>query len=83
SWWYYKGLGYGVKQWIARPDIFPSELEGLNEELNNFPLVAHNRYWSSDTIYLNKYNFVIDYFNLKSLPLSNDSFWIDLFNNST
>ncbi|CAF2054431.1 unnamed protein product [Rotaria magnacalcarata] len=83
SWWYYKGLGYGVKQWIARPDIFPSELEGLNEKLNNFPLVAHNPYWSSDTIYLNKYNFVIDYFNLKSLPLSNDSFWIDLFNNST
>jgi hypothetical protein len=27
SWWYYKGLGDGVKQWISRPDIFTDGLE--------------------------------------------------------
>ncbi|CAF0787041.1 unnamed protein product [Rotaria sordida] len=83
SWWYYKSLGGGVKEWVARLDIFPDGLKGLNEKLNNFPLSLHNRYWSSDTIYSNKYNFIIDNPNLKSLPLGNDSFWIDLFNKST
>ena len=83
SWWYYKGLGDGVKQWISRPEIFPDGLEGLNKRLNHFPLVAHNRYWSSDTIYQNKYHFLIDESNLKSLPVGNDSFWIDLFNSSS
>ncbi|CAF0870990.1 unnamed protein product [Rotaria sp. Silwood1] len=83
SWWYYKGLGNGVKEWIARQDIFPDGLKGLNKKLKNFPLLLHNRYWSSDTIYSNKYNFVIDNLNLKSLPLGNDSFWIDLFNKSS
>ncbi|CAF3069093.1 unnamed protein product [Rotaria sp. Silwood2] len=83
SWWYYKGLGDGVKQWIARPNIFPDGLKGLNDKLKNFPLSLHNRYWSSDTIYSNKYNFIIDKLNLKSLPLGNDSFWIDLFNKTS
>jgi hypothetical protein len=83
SWWYYKGIGNGVKQWISRPDIFPNGLEGLSQKLNSFPLIGHNRYWSSDTIYSNKYHFIIDKSNLKSLPLGNDLFWIDLFNSSS
>ncbi|CAF4489606.1 unnamed protein product, partial [Rotaria sp. Silwood2] len=78
-----KGLGDGVKQWIASPNIFPDGLKGLNDKIKNFPLSLHNRYWSSDTIYLNKYNFIIDKLNLKSLPLGNDSFWIDLFNKTS
>jgi hypothetical protein len=83
SWWYYKGLGDGVKQWTSRPEIFPDDLKGLSEKLNRFSLVGHNRYWSSDNIYLNNYNFLIDNINFKSLPLGNDSFWIDLFNKSS
>ncbi|CAF1685380.1 unnamed protein product, partial [Adineta ricciae] len=83
SWWYYKGLANGVYQWISRSEIFPDGLEGLNEKLNNFPLAGHNRYWSLDTIYSRNYSFVFDESNLKSLPLSNDSFWIDLFNSSS
>ena len=23
SWWYYKGIGEGVKTWVSRPDVFP------------------------------------------------------------
>jgi hypothetical protein len=29
SWWYYKGIGGGVKNWTARPDIFPDGIESL------------------------------------------------------
>ncbi|CAF1064276.1 unnamed protein product [Adineta steineri] len=83
SWWYYKSLADGVSEWTARPDIFPDGLEGLNKKLTNLPLAAHNRYWSSDTIYTKNYSFIIDNLNLKSLPLGNDSFWIDLFNYSS
>jgi hypothetical protein len=83
SWWYYKGLADGIKQWTARPEIFPDGLNGLNKQIKNLPLAAHNRYWSSDTIYAKNYNFIIDNVNLKSLPLGNDSFWIYLFNDSS
>ena len=83
SWWYYRGLGDGVKQWIARTDIFPDGLSGLSKQINHLPLAAHNRYWSLDTIYADKYHFIIDKSNMKSLPLGNDSFWIDLFNQSS
>ena len=83
SWWYYKGLADGVKEWISRPEIFPDGLDGLSERLNHFPLAGHNRYWSSDTIYANKYHFIIDHSNFKSLPLGDDSFWIDLFLNAS
>lgn len=24
SWWYYKGVEDGVKNWTSRPDIFPN-----------------------------------------------------------
>ena len=27
SWWYYKGVGSGVKTWTSRPDIFPDGFE--------------------------------------------------------
>jgi hypothetical protein len=44
SWWYYKGIKDGVSNWTARPDVFPNGLKGLDHELLNLPLVAHNRY---------------------------------------
>ncbi|UJR07070.1 hypothetical protein I4U23_011358 [Adineta vaga] len=78
SWWYYKGQGDGVSQWIARPDIFPDGLINLHRRLENLPLAAHNRYWSYDTVYKQNYSFILDKNNQTSLPSGNDSFWIDL-----
>ncbi len=79
SWWYYKGIGNGVSEWVARPDIFPDGLPALDHKLGNIPIVAHNRYWSYDTVYKQNYSFILDEPNGKALPLGNDSFWIDLF----
>jgi hypothetical protein len=79
SWWYYKGLGSGVSQWTARPEIFSDGLSGLSGRLGKIPIAAHNRYWSSDAKYIDQYHFLIDHANEKSLPIGNDSFWIDLF----
>ena len=27
SWWYYKGIGDGVKNWTAMPSVFPSGMK--------------------------------------------------------
>ncbi|CAF3718368.1 unnamed protein product [Rotaria sp. Silwood1] len=79
SWWYYKGMGNGVSQWTARPDIFPDGLQTVHRRLENISLAAHNRYWAYDTVYKQNYSFVLDESNKKALPIGNDSFWIDLF----
>jgi hypothetical protein len=42
SWWYFKGLYDGVKNWTERPDVFPSGLRQLRERIG-MPIVAHNR----------------------------------------
>ena len=82
SWWYYKGIKDGVSNWTARPDIFPNGLEKFDHQLQNLSLVAHNRYWSYDTVYKKNYSFVLDEKQGKALPVGNDSFWIDLFTQS-
>lgn len=79
SWWYYKGIGDGVTEWVARPDIFPDGLPAFSRKVNNIPIVAHNRYWAYDTVYKMNYSFILDEKNGKALPVGNDSFWIDLF----
>ena len=79
SWWYYKGIGGGVSEWVARPDVFPDGLPALDRKLQNLPIVAHNRYWAYDTVYKQNYSFVLDEKNGKALPVGNDSFWVDLF----
>jgi len=79
SWWYYKGIGDGVTEWVARPDIFPDGLPALDRKLENLPIVAHNRYWAFDTVYKRNYSFILDEKNGKALPSGNDSFWFDLF----
>ncbi len=79
SWWYFKGIGDGVSNWTARPDIFPNGLPAFHHRLENIPIVAHNRYWSYDTVYKENYSFILDEKNGKALPVGNDSFWIDLF----
>ncbi|CAF0939280.1 unnamed protein product [Adineta steineri] len=79
SWWYFKGIGNGVSQWTARPDIFPDGLVSLHRRLENIPIAAHNRYWAYDTVYKQKYAFALDVGNGKALPIGNDSFWLHLF----
>jgi hypothetical protein len=79
SWWYYKGIGGGVSQYTAMPDVFPDGLQVLHRRLENIPLAAHNRYWAYDTVYKQNYSFALDEGSGKSLPIGNDSFWIDLF----
>ena len=78
SWFYYKGIGQGVSDWQSRPDIFPDGLPSLYRQMESIPLAAHNRFWAPDTVYSDKYAFIIDDANQLSLPVGNDSFWIDL-----
>lgn len=49
SWWYYKGVNDGVKEWLPMPSIFPDGMTAVT----NFtgPPIAHNRYWASDNVY--------------------------------
>ena len=82
SWWYYKGIGDGVSEWSARPYIFPKGIPEVHRRTKYLPMAAHNRYWSADTAYAKKYAFVIDLPGKKSLPCSNDSFWLDLLGES-
>lgn len=78
SWWYYKGEGDGVKNWTAMTDIFPRGIRYVSNS-TQWPIVAHNRYFSPDTDYAKqnggKYDFIID----KGIALPNDpAFWQDL-----
>jgi hypothetical protein len=50
SYWYYKGVGNGVKNWTAMPEVFPHGLDYLYNK-TGWPVVGHNRYWSSNTDY--------------------------------
>ena len=75
SWFYYKGADDGVKEWTARPDIFPDGLSKLRKQLN-WLTMAHNRYWSTETIYAKqnggKFEFAMD--EKAALPLE-EAFW--------
>ncbi|XP_053380271.1 uncharacterized protein LOC123527425 [Mercenaria mercenaria] len=79
SWWYYKGIGGGVKTWVARPDVFPDGFENVTKMIK-YPAAAHNRYWASDTTYAKqnggKYDFIVEKY--KAVPISKQ-FWMDLF----
>ncbi|UJR16105.1 hypothetical protein I4U23_003017 [Adineta vaga] len=83
SWFYYKGLNGGVSQWQARPDIFPDGLPFVYRQVENTPLAAHNRYWAIDTVYSEKYAFLFDNISQMSLPIGNDTFWIDLLSEAS
>ena len=81
SWWYYKGIGDGVKNWTAMPDVFPNGIREVSA-LTDWPVVAHNRWFSPDTDYAKQnggdFNFVID--NDHGLALPDDpTFWRYLF----
>ena len=50
---YFKGNGGGVANWTVRPDIFPPGGDGALASFTKagWPVIGHNRYWSSDTPY--------------------------------
>ena len=81
SWWYYKALhgGGAVKNWTARPDIFPNGISNIRRQ-TEWDIVAHNRYWSNETDYAiengGKYKFVVE--GDIALPVE-EEFWNTLF----
>ena len=58
----------------------------MNWYCARLPVVAHNRYWATDTVYSNsnggEYNFIIEEDTKRALPLDGD-FWQHLFGTST
>ncbi|XP_071096504.1 uncharacterized protein [Haliotis cracherodii] len=82
SYWYYKGIGKGVKTWEPMPDIFPNGLQFLYN-MTGWPAGAHNRFWASDTTYAKQnggqFDFIVEI--LKAVPMSED-FWDYLFSNA-
>lgn len=83
SWFYFKGQLGGVKNWTARPDVFPSGLQALHANLT-YPFLAHNRWWAPETDYAEQnggaYKFVFG--NNFGLPVE-QRFWDDLMRNSS
>lgn len=82
SWWYYKGIGNGVKNWTVMPSIFPNGIEYVYEQ-TQWPIVGHNRYWASDTTYATQnggtWNFIIE--GVLALPTQRE-FWDYLMQSS-
>lgn len=85
SWWYFKGPDGGVTNWTATSDAFPEGLPKFHKR-TGLPVVAHNRYWSSETTYAaangGSYDFLIEAQNKKALPLE-QRFWEDLLRNAS
>lgn len=77
DWWYpIIGPGYGATiTWTADPKVFPHGLQYIYN-ITQWPVVGHNRYWSSITPYAKqnggKFNFIID--GKLSLP-DDQTFW--------
>ncbi|KAH8067431.1 hypothetical protein JL721_7542 [Aureococcus anophagefferens] len=64
SWWYYQATDTGgVTNWTARPDVFPSGMRHVRDA-TGWPIVAHNRYWSGETVYAKQnggdFDFIIE-----------------------
>ena len=83
SWWYPKDKKGGVTSWTATNTTFPRGLESFNEKVQ-LPIVAHNRYWSSENVYAKQnggqYDFIVE--TERAIPIE-QSFWNDLIENST
>ncbi|KAK7077169.1 hypothetical protein SK128_018599 [Halocaridina rubra] len=81
SWWYYKGIKNGVKNWTEIPSVMPGGIANLHQT-TGWPIVAHNRWFASDTDYAKqnggKFPFTVDNSTSKALPLDK-SFWDALF----
>ncbi|CAF1248998.1 unnamed protein product [Rotaria sordida] len=74
SYWYYKqnnntGEHGGIKLYEPRSDIFPNGIEILQREILQTPLIVHHKYYSTDNLYQNKYQFLNGSDGHVSLPL--------------
>jgi hypothetical protein len=79
-----KGVGDGVKEWVATPEAFPHGLAAFTN-YTHWPVVGHNRFWSSDTVYARqnggKFDFIVEADKQKAIPTTVD-FWDYLFRSS-
>src|SRR5690348_1673836 len=71
SWWYFKGNNSvvesgGIKLWQPRPDVFPSGMEYIQQQLGT-PLVTHSKYYSQDNEYQQNFDFMVE--SQAALPL--------------
>lgn len=71
SWWYIKGKGGGTKIWNPAPNTFPNGLSSFKNK-TGWRITAHNRMWSSDTVYRKNFTWIDD--GNVALPVSQD-FW--------
>ena len=84
SWWYYQAADTGgVTNWTARPDVFPSGMRHVRDA-TGWPIVAHNRYWSGETVYAKQnggdYEFILE----EDLAIPTEQrFWDDLLRNAS
>lgn len=83
SWWYFKGDHDGVKNWTAMPSIFPNGIEYVAQK-TGWPIVAHNRFFSTDTDYAKQnggsFDFIVDQGDI-ALP-DDPTFWQYLLSTS-
>ncbi|XP_025087035.1 uncharacterized protein LOC112559815 isoform X2 [Pomacea canaliculata] len=79
SWFYPKGPQGGVLTWTPMPDIAPDGFQYIFNK-TEWPVAAHNRYWSSKTPYAKQnggnFNFIVE--KEKAIP-QDLSFWMYLF----
>jgi len=84
SWWYFKGVDDGVKNWTAMPSVFPRGLEYVWEQ-TGWLVQGHNRYWASDVDYARqnggRWDFLVDAASNRSLPVD-EGFWDFLMRSS-
>ncbi|WP_371805083.1 hypothetical protein [Candidatus Lokiarchaeum ossiferum] len=66
------GLFGGTKDWSPDPYAFDMSLEDLYQKLGQKPFIAHNRWFSDDTIYADKFKF--DIIENRALSIDPD-FW--------
>ena len=62
SYWYYKqnnntGEHGGIKFYEPRPDVFPNGIDGLQRDVLKTPVIVHHKYYSTDNLYQEKYQF--------------------------
>eukprot|EP01060_Flectonema_neradi_P010608 TRINITY_DN17704_c0_g1_i1.p1 TRINITY_DN17704_c0_g1~~TRINITY_DN17704_c0_g1_i1.p1 ORF type:complete len:749 (+),score=118.91 TRINITY_DN17704_c0_g1_i1:117-2363(+) len=90
SWWYVRGADNGVSNWTAAPGTFyanggDADLVRLHQE-TEWPVIAHNRYWSASTTYAKYNGGTFDFSPVVNgsyvLPLE-QRFWDELIGNAT
>jgi len=84
SWWYYKGVQDGVKNWTAMESVFPHGMSYVYEQ-TGWLVQGHNRFWSMNTDYARQnggnWTFILDKTSQYALPYDQE-FWNYLMKSS-